>query len=430
MIATLSERFPLLKVLQFRQFTLLWLGQLISILGDNIFTVALSWQVLILTGSAGAMSVVVIARLIPTIIFLLFGGVAADRFPRRLIMLCSDAGRAFVVGLIVVLSGFHVLQLWHLVALSLFFGTVDGFFSPAYQSIQPQLVPKELLQAANAITRFALLMSGIVGPAIGALCIAFSGPASAFALDTLSFVCSAVCLSIMRLPTVQVVPDAQAASPIEVQAVTKLKGARGVIADVREGLSYVTGSTWLWVTISIVSLANITFFGPIAIALPKLIYDVYHQGAWLLGGAQTASAIGAIAATLLLGQIKHLHHRGLLAYLSLLPCGISILLFGLPLPLSIEPFIAIFASVLSGCSLGIFSIIWTTLLQELVPVEKLGRVSSIDLMGSYVFLPIGLAFIGILTDRFGPSLIFIFGGILTILLLSIGLCFHDIRRLQ
>ena len=427
MVATLSERFPLLKVLQFRQFTLLWLGQLISILGDNIFTVALAWQVLILTGSAGAMSVVVIVRLIPTIIFLLFGGVAADRFPRRVIMLCSDAGRAFVVGLIAVLSGFHVLQLWHLVALSLFFGTIDGFFSPAYQSIQPQLVPKELLQAANAITRFALLMSGIVGPAIGALCIAFSGPASAFALDALSFVCSAVCLSIMRLP---IVSGAQEASPSEVQAVTKLKGVRGVVADVREGLSYVTGSTWLWVTISIASLANITFFGPIEIALPKLIYDVYHQGAWLLGIAQTAGAVGAIMAALLLGQIKHLHHRGLLAYLSLLPCGISILLFGLPLPMSIEPFIAIFASVLSGCSLGIFSIIWTTLLQELVPVEKLGRVSSINLMGSYIFLPIGLAFIGILTDRFGPSLIFIFGGILTILLLSIGLCFRDIRRLE
>ena len=89
-----------------------------------------------------------------------------------------------------------------------------------------------------------------------------------------------------------------------------------------------------------------------------------------------------------------------------------------------------FASVLSGCSIGIFSIIWVTLLQELVPVEKLGRVSSIDMLGSYVFLPVGLAFIGILTDHFGPALIFIVGGILTVLLLSIGLCFRDIRHLQ
>ncbi len=430
MLAILSERLPLLKVLRYRPFTLLWAGQCISILGDNIFTVALAWQVLLLTGSAGAMSVVVIARLIPTIVFLLIGGVAADRLPRRVIMLCSDTGRALVVGLIALLSGFHTLQLWHLVALSLFFGTVDGFFSPAYQSIQPQLVPKEMLQTANALTRFAMLMSGIIGPAIAALCIAASGTTSAFALDAFSFVISAFCLSLMRLPISQTKQIMQETGEEEVQADTKLKGIRGVIADVREGLSYVTGSTWLWVTIAIASLANITYFGPIAVALPKLIRDVYHQGAWLLGAAQTAGAIGAIAATLLIGQIKHLHHRGLLAYLALLPCGVSIFLFGLPFPTQSEPFVAMFASILSGCSLGIFSIIWVTLLQELVPVEKLGRVSSIDMLGSYVFLPIGLAITGVCTDHYGPAPIFIVGGILTVLLLSIGLCFRDIRHLQ
>ena len=430
MIAILSERLPLLGVLRFKQFTLLWLGQFISILGDNIFTVALAWQVLLLTGSAGAMSIVVIARLIPTIVFLLLGGVAADRFPRRVIMLCSDVGRALVVGLIAILSGFHVLQLWHLVALSLFFGIVDGFFSPAYQSIQPQLVPKEMLQAANAITRFAMLMGGIIGPAIGAVCVAFSGTASAFALDALSFIVSAICLSIMRLPATRVVPDTQGVPSTELEVAPKPKGVRGVIADVREGLSYVTGSTWLWVTIAIASLANITFFGPIAVALPKLIRDFYHQGAWLLGVIQTADALGAITATLLIGQLKRIRHRGLLAYLALLPCGLGITLLGVPLPLAAEPFVAAFASALAGFSIGIFSIIWVTLLQELVPVEKLGRVSSIDMMGSYVFLPIGLAFIGVLTDRFGPSPIFIVGGILTVLLLSIGLCFRDIRQLQ
>ncbi len=430
MRVTLSEQFPLLKVLQFRSFTLLWLGQCVSILGDNIFTVALAWQVLILTGSAGAMSLVVIARLIPTIVFLLIGGVAADRLPRRIIMLCSDTGRALVVGFITLLSGFHGLQLWHLIALSLFFGTVDGFFSPAYQSIQPQLVPKEMLQSANALTRFATLMGGIIGPAIGALCIAESGTTSAFALDACSFVISALCLVLVHLPPLHMIQDMQKVSGEEVQTNARPRGIRGVIADVREGLGYVTSSTWLWVTISIASLANITYFGPIAVALPKLIHDVYHQGAWLLGATQTASAIGAIASTLLLGQIKHLHHRGLLAYLALLPCGLSIFLFGLPLPTASEPFVAICASILSGCSLGIFSIIWITLLQELVPVEKLGRVSSIDLMGSYVFLPIGLALTGALTDRFGPALIFIVGGILTVLLLSIGLCFRDIRHLQ
>ena len=431
MLTTISERIPLLKVLRSRAFSLLWTGQFISIVGDNIFTVALAWQVLILTGSAEAMSAVVIAKLIPTIIFLLIGGVTADRLPRRAILLCSDAGRGLVVGIIATLSALHSLQLWHLLVLSFFFGIVDSFFLPAYQAIQPQLVPRDLLQSANSLTRFALLMGGIIGPAVGALCVALTGPASAFALDACSFLVSAICLTIMRLPTTlpSLNANPEEAASTEVEAAPKLKGFRGLIADVQEGLKYITRSTWLWVTISIASLANITFFGPIAVALPKLVRDFYHQGAWLLGSIDTAWAIGAIAATLLMGQLKHVQHRGLLAYFALLPCGLAITLLGLPLPLSIEPISAIFAGTLAGFSIGIFSIIWITLLQELVPVEKLGRVSSIDMMGSYVFLPIGIAFIGVLADHVGPSPVFIAGGIITILLVSIGLCFRDIRQL-
>lgn len=428
MLATLSTRLPLLKVLQSRAFTLLWVGQFVSIVGDNIFTVALAWQVLILTGSAAAMSAVVIAKLIPTVIFLLIGGVTADRLPRRVILLCSDAGRGLVVAMIAVLGAMDALQLWHLLVFSFFFGVVDSFFSPAYQAIQPQLVPRDLLQSANSLTRFAMLMGGIIGPAIGALCVAFTGPASAFALDAFSFIASAACLAIMHLPAASA-PDSEGILSIEAQETPKRKGISKLIADVREGLSYVTSSTWLWVTIAIASLANITFFGPIAVALPKLVRDFYHQGAWLLGLIDTTWAVGAIAATLLMSQLKYRGHRGLLAYFALLPCGLAITLLGLPLPLHVEPVFATFASALAGFSIGIFSIIWVTLLQELVPVEKLGRVSSIDMMGSYVFLPIGIAFIGVLADRIGPSPVFILGGIITILLVSLGLCFRNIRRL-
>ncbi len=135
MMIIISGRFPMLKVLHSRPFLLLWAGQCISFVGDYMFRIALAWEVLLLTGSAAAMSIVFIASLTPTIIFVLIGGVTADRLPRRLIILTSDAGRAVVVLLIAALTILHLLQFWHLVTLSLLFGMVDGFFSPAYRSI-------------------------------------------------------------------------------------------------------------------------------------------------------------------------------------------------------------------------------------------------------------------------------------------------------
>ena len=103
-------------------------------LGDGAYFTALAWLILLLTGSATAMGIVVAAGAIPRVMFLLIGGVAADRLPRRVVLLCSDVGRAIVVLAITVLAWTHLLQLWHLIVLSLFFGFVDGFFIPAYQS--------------------------------------------------------------------------------------------------------------------------------------------------------------------------------------------------------------------------------------------------------------------------------------------------------
>ena len=126
------------RALRSRPFALLWIGQSISVLGDGPFFVALVWQVLISTNSATATGIVEGAQTVPALLFLLLGGVAADRLPRRLVLFCSDSGRAVVVFLLAVLGWLHLLQLWHFVVLALIFGVVDGFFWPTYQAIPPQ----------------------------------------------------------------------------------------------------------------------------------------------------------------------------------------------------------------------------------------------------------------------------------------------------
>ena len=422
MIALLAGRFSLLKVLRTRSYALLWLGQVISFLGDNMYRIALAWEVLLLTGSATSMGIVLAANLVPTLIFLLLGGVTADRLPRRLILLTSDGGRAILVGIIALLGLLHQLQFWHLVVFSLIFGVVDSFFSPAYQSIQPQLVERDMLQSANALTQLGGLLSNLLGPALGAICVAAFGASSAFAFDALSFVISFACVLAIHMPSV--------VAQTEEEPTAQSGGVQSMLADIREGIRYVTGSTWLWLTITIASLANITYFGPIAVAMPRLVHDSYGVGVWLLGAITTMDAVGGIVATLLTSQMRLKRRRGLLAYSALLISSITLIAFGLPLPHTLAPTIAIIASIFTGFGLGVFQVVWVTIMQEQVPADALGRVSSIDMLGSMILLPIGFALIGILTDHFGPAPMFVFGGLLTLLLVSIGLSVRDIRMLN
>ncbi len=453
-MATLVSRIRFVRALKYRPYALLWIGQAISNLGDGAYYTSLAWFVLLLTGSATAMGIVVTASAIPRVLFLLIGGVAADRLPRRLVMLWSDTGRAIVVILITLLAWVHLLQLWHLIVLSLFFGFVDGFFIPAYQSIPPQLVTKEDLPSANALNELSQHLSFLLGPLIGSGLVALVGPASAFGFDGLTFVASALCLLAMRLPdpptpistALAAEPAPSTASPIptgnaedaliaveeETAPPTSAsrKGMRSVMDDMREGLRYVMSSTWIWVTIVVSSAGNIFLVAPLVVAMPKLVHDAYGAGVWLLGTLATASAIGSILGVLIVGQIKQIHWRGVKAYLSLIGTGVAVLVMGLPLPRASEPLIALVAEVVIGFGLGFFNVIWFIVLQQLIPSDKLGRVSSIDMMGSLCLTPIGFTLGGIVTDHIGPRLMFIGCGLISALLPIIALTVHGVRQLD
>ena len=425
-----------LRALRSRPFALLWLGQTISSLGDGAFITALAWEVLLLTGSATAMGLVVTAELIPRLLFLLLGGVAADRLPRRIVMLCSDGGRAFAILLIAVLGWLHVLQLWHLIVLSLLFGVAEGFFAPAYSAIPPQLVEKEELASANALTGLSRQMSLLLGPLVGAGLVVLRGPVTAFAFDGLSFVVSAVCLLALRLPplTITIISVIQESdAPVSAEVLTPSsvgQNLRQVGSDLREGMSFVLSGKWFWIGLPIAALGNIFFSGPLEVAMPKLVHDVYGTGVWFLGIIWTTSAIGSIVGTFLIGQFSHLPKRGILMYLMVLLMSVAEIFLGLPFSHASAPIIGCIANGLIGFGLGSFGIIWVTLMQELVPSDKLGRVSSIDQLGAYSFLPVGYALTGIATDRFGPSAVFLIAGIANVVLALIALAVPDIRKVE
>ena len=188
-------------------------------------------------------------------------------------------------------------------------------------------------------------------------------------------------------------------------------------------------SSWLWITILVAAIANIGYSGPLVIVLPKLIREVYMTGPWLLGFLGTVGALGAIVGTFVVGQVQPRRRRGLLAYSSILLSGFALLLFGFPLPPASRIIAACIGSCVAGFGLAIFQVIWVTVLQELVPVSKLGRVNSIDMLGSYCLLPVGFLLTGILADYMGPAWIFIGGGLLLLIMAVVGLSIRDIRHL-
>ncbi|HEU5378341.1 MAG TPA: MFS transporter [Ktedonobacteraceae bacterium] len=426
---TLAKRVRFVSALRFRSFALLWSGQAISTFGDAVFTMAMIWVVLILTGSATAMGLIVFAQWIPKIVFLLLGGVTADRVSRRALMICSDTGRGCIVLLVAYLSWAHLLQLWHLFLLNILFGIIDSFFVPAYQALEPQLVAAEDLTSVNSLDMLVRQLSSLIGPIAGAGLIATFGVGSAFAFDGFTFFASVLCVLVLRLPRIPLtqVPQ-QAALSTETGGTVLGKGPSSILRDAYEGLRYVRGSVWLLASILLASLANVGLMGSMWVALPKLVQNVYGLGIWLIGFISASAAIGSIVAALILGNIPRLRGRGILSYVAIAVSGLALIAFAFPR--SLEPGAAIIASFFVGCGIAIFNIIWGTIQQEKVPNDKLGRVSSIAMLGSVSILPVGVLVAGVLADQVGPSQVFIICGSLIVVPALISLCFRNVRQIE
>lgn len=414
-----------LRSLKHPPFAWLWTGQTISRLGDSLYRIALSWWVLEQTGSAVAMGTVLIFSQIPLLLFLLIGGVAVDRLPRIRIMFVSDLLSGLVITFVAVFSWFELLQIWHIYAASMLFGFVEAFFFPAYQAVIPQITPSELLTSANSLNGLSQRVTGIVGPALGAALVATGGTSLTFGLDALSFFLSALCiLPILRSNLDRLQRQAAEEPGTEWKSVSETL-CQGFI-DLLEGFKLVIRIPWIWITILLFGLINLMDAGPRAVALPFLIKEDLGANVELLGWLGSAASLGFVVGMLWLGQYVRLRRRGLLAYLSILVTGIVLLPFAFKLPVPV----LVLSMFIGGLSTSVFSLIWTHTLQEMVPADLLGRVYSIDALGSFVLLPIGFALAGWVTDLLGAPTVFLIGGLGVIALVLLGVSHPAIRNLD
>lgn len=397
------------RALRNRNFALLWAGQSVSRLGDAVYRVALAWWVLEETGSAAAMGAVLIFSFAPMLAFVLIGGVLVDRISRMRVMFWADVVRGLATLLIAAVDATGALDLGHVFAASVAFGLAAAFFQPAYAAAVPEVVPPADRPSANSLNSLSQHLTGIGGPAIGAVFIALGGAAAGFAVNGLSFVAAAAC--------VLLVPWGRVGTGVR---------HRGILGDLTEGFATVASSTWLWITISLAALVNLTLAGPMSVALPYFLKEERGEGAASYGLLLSCAAAGAVVVALVVGRRARLRRRGLLAYAGLVGNGLMLIAFATDAPTPV----LWAAAVAGGAALELFSLVWVNTLQELVPQERLGRVFSVDQLGSFALLPVAYALAGWATSAIGAREVLLAGGLATTGLALLGLLHPAIRRLD
>jgi MFS family permease len=389
-----------------REFRLLFLARSTSFFGSAIAPVAIAFAVLDLTGSATDLGLVLAARVVPQILFMLVGGVWADRLPRNLVMLASDlvTGATQAATAVLIITG--SAELWQLIVLQAIGGTAFSFFFPASTGLIPQTVEPPLLQQANAILRMSLNAAAISGAALGGFLVAAVGPGWALAIDAGTFFASAGFLGVMRV------------------ARDERLEATNFLTDLREGWHEFSSRTWLWVIVLAFGFLNAAETGAFNVLGP-LVAREELGGAGAYGGLLAAEAMGLVVGGVI--ALRYRPARPLLvgcAAMAGLPPVLVLLALGAPLP------VLLIAALLMGIGIETFAVLWDTSLQQHVPQQALSRVSSYDALGSFVFIPLGQIAAGPTADLIGrDEALYLAAGIVTVSILAM-LATTDIRRLQ
>ncbi|WP_285558008.1 MFS transporter [Actinoplanes regularis] len=394
------------SVLRRPAFRLLIAGRAVDAFGNAFAPIALAFAVLDLTGSARDLGLVVGARTLLNVLFLLFGGVLADRLPKNLLMVGSNVAAALtqVAVAALVLTGTATIPL--LIMLSAVNGAVAAVAMPASAALVPRTVAEPDRQQANAINRLSVTSAAIIGAPLAGVVVAALGPGWGIAVDAGTFVLSALCFALIRLPSQERPPARES-----------------VFTELRTGWSEFRSHTWLWVVVAGACVMNMAWSGGTHVLAPALADVTIGRRAWgLVLAAQTAGMIvGGLVAMRL--RIRRFLRYGVIALIAMAAPLIVLGLHPQVLPLAAAAFAA-------GVALEQFAVGWETTMQEHIPPDRLARVYSYDMVGSFVAVPIGEMAVGPIADRFGlqPTLL----GAAGVLLVAVFamLSSSDIRTLR
>jgi MFS family permease len=382
-------------------------GQTVSRFGDQFYFVALPWLVLRVSDSPIALSLVVGTAATTLGVFTVLGGVLADRFGPRRLMLCADALRLGIVSGLAATVLLGAVPLGILIALSALLGAGGGLFYPASAAMIPHLVPVDDLQAANGFDQLTMQTSNFVGPSIAGVVLAATRLAFGFVLDAISFAVSVLSLLAIRMPDRA---KLTATPQTEVEAIAGRSERRGGMG---EALRFLRASPFLITLLAISLIANFAVGGLPEVALPLLLkqWVGFTEGPRALGIVIGGFGLGSVAGALIASAATKISHKPLVAILVVLPTGV---LLGMgPYLGGVYALAGVFGAV--GLLLAISNVLFATVLQRFIPLEMMARVMSISMLGSFVGTPLSIfAYGAAATVVPSVSYLFLAGGALLI----------------
>ncbi|GEJ57031.1 MFS transporter [Anaeromyxobacter diazotrophicus] len=385
--SSLTARFPALR---HRDLALLLGGQLVSLTGTQMQQVAVVWQLYLFTRSPWALGLLGLFRVLPLIVFALGGGVVADVFDRRRLMIATQSTLALVSVALAVLSATGAAGAWALYAAAALTGAAAAFDGPARQALLPLLVPREDLPSALALSAFVWQIATVVGPAVGGVVLAWTGVVPIYALDAASFLAVIGALLAMR----------HRAPP--------RSGAAVGLSAVLEGLRFMRRAPIIRTTMLLDFVA--TFFGGSMLLMPIFADQLLAVGPRGLGLLYAAQPAGAALAGLVLSSRGVPRRQGLAVLVSVAAYGLAVAVFGASrwFPLSL------LALAASGAADTVSMVIRQTLRQLLTPDALRGRMTSINMIFFAGGPQLGEVEAGAVARAFGARVSVASGGLLCV----------------
>lgn len=393
--------------LRHRSVLLLFASRLISIAGNGFGRVALAFAVLGIPHATPIdLSIVLAAQALPQLLFVLVGGLAADKFPRLIVLLVSEfvAFMAWSGIAAVLASGYDSISAMTLLAA--LGGTATAFLLPAFSGVMPEVAPRDELHQANAMLRLASNSGLILGFALAGLSVGLLGTSLTIGINAASFLASFGC--ILR---------------IFISGKHRQRHSTRERMRLRDGWREFVSRQWLWVVVAQYTLITAAITATFGVLGPLVARD-------RLGGAPAwslivlAQAIGTVGGALLAMRVRA-RRPIFAATFATLPAALPMITLALRLSL----WLIASSMFLAGIANDIFGVLWQTTMQKIIPPGVLSRVSSWDLLGALCFAPLGLAVAGPVAARYGASIALVGCAILVVLPTLAALLSPGVRNL-
>jgi len=390
-----------------RNFRLLWTGMLVSQTGSWMQFTALGYLLDQLTKAPVYLGLLGLSQAIPRLLFAFIGGIAADRFDRRRVLLSTNLVLMGSAVLLSVLAYTGRIQVWHILVIGAFNSLTQSFDAPARQSMIPALVGDAHLMRAISLSAMALNGSGVFGPSLGGVLIALTGVAGCFFINAMSYI--AVLMALLRM-------DAPA------QAVG---GGVSFRQDFQEGLSLLGRHRHLLAVLAVIGV--LSFFGrPYIRLMPALAREVLHVGPQGLGVLQSAVALGAILAVFVVSIIGHTVPRGRILLTTATAAGAMVVLVGFSRWFATSVVLLVLAGVNQALAMASAN----TLLQTTVQPDQRGRIMGLYSMVNFGMFSLGTLPMGALAGVIGVGPALSLGGAAVIALTTgLALATPALRRL-